>query len=549
MPSLKGILRTNSRLKQVCDYDDDATVNVVRPPIVRRKKPSRAPSPAPALQDTKSVEEDETRLDKAISFDERSLQPQDERINMSVTFEDAVGDDISMAVTFEDQRVVPKPHQSVDLIFEESVEMSINDFMTMQSKPAPEEGDSDAEIADKDFPNWEESSCPTLYDKATAKNKVKEEEIQKFELDDDDDSPTLYDKKTAKQRLKAEAVAKKAAEKAAEKAEANRKKAEEKAEAERKEAEKIAKAEREAAETAEKIAQEEEVRRKERLRKIAEKTAKERLQQTLKLVEEARKAEHKLDHQFARQFTVAKVKATPKDKYKDPNDRPKKIFVPPPIRARMKLVDDYGLARGHSGEYGEDYLDEEEEESEREEEEEEEAISEQADNTSRVRRQNTEKEAKAALAKEEIRIVEVRRELDQREKGKAELVLSEVQEKERPEADKKVEKVKRSRKAVVKREHPFLGDEPQRSGIWEEVKELAADIKYTFSDHPNDDISTAESHESKSSRTTKGTKSSRTTKESKSSRGWLEKKRSKRRKSKRRKSKGKEDQEEVYADL
>ena len=383
--------------------------------------------------------------------------------------------------------------------------MSVEEFTNVQSNTKPEIRSIGAAIAVKVSKEEDESSCPTLYDKAMAKQKIKEEEAARFSFDDDS-GPILYDKTAAKEKLKSEVKRKAAEEKAEaerkaadekaklereateEKAKAEREAAEEKAKAEREAAEKKAKAEREAAE---KIAKEEEEKRKEKIRQIAEKTAKERLQDSLMLVKKAQSLQHKLEAQFARQFTVAKVKATPKEQWRDPNDKSEKVYVPPPIRAKMKVVDDFGLARGHSGEYGDDECDDSEENDE---------------------------------------IVEISRDDETSSEGEpvkkheknARIIRSRVHKEEVREDVEDVDHLLSTR--------PGLEPEPVKSGIlkaWDEVKEIAADIQYTFSEHPEEDSTVS-------------------TIQSKSQNGRIKKKRSKRKKSKRNKLKRNESKEQLY---
>lgn len=150
----KSILRSTSFKvhNQPKSFDDSSTfgsLGMFIPPFMR----GVGKKVAPELAETKPEEHVDGRVEEVVEArggasaqeDERTLEPKDDRINMSVTFDDKI-DDISMVMTFDyDQKVASPPPPPVDEVNEHSVEVTFDNYLEFEAmrKKKADKGDED----------------------------------------------------------------------------------------------------------------------------------------------------------------------------------------------------------------------------------------------------------------------------------------------------------------------------------------------------------------------------------------------------------------------
>jgi hypothetical protein len=284
MPVLKGILRASSFQKKLqdLDFDDDAEeemedVIVSKPPRFRRQNSRIRTKIVRRPVDQREDESPHRNRDLLMNHT-------DERINMSVTFCDDEADNmIHEAVTFD---FVPPS----DEVFEDSVEVTVEEFMEAENKKYKhrEYFDSEASLASSD------GLFDSTFDEETS----------------DSQSSALKRKKAARHRAK------------------------------KKIAEKILKAARAAERKA----------RKEIYRQAAQQRAKERIQETISLLEEAKAVQGLIDSQFTKQMAALQTKIPKHQAAIELKELPKEIelFSPPPVRAGLLVADNFGCDKNRS---------------------------------------------------------------------------------------------------------------------------------------------------------------------------------------------------------
>jgi hypothetical protein len=355
MPVLKGILRASSFQKKLQDlnFDDDARdemedVIVSKPPRFRRQG-SRIR--------TKIVRHPVDQREDESPHRNRDLMMNqtDERINMSVTFcGDAADNMIHETVTFD---FVPPS----DEVFEDSVELTVEEYMEAEKKKYQQREQSDSEVSLASSDGLLDSS----FDEETS----------------DSQSSALKRKKAARLRAK------------------------------KKKAQKILKA----AKAAERQA------RKDMYRRVAQQRAKERIQETISLLEEAKAVQGLIDSQFTKQMAVLQTKIPKNQAVIELKQLPKEIelFSPPPVRAGLLVADNFGYDKNRS---------------------------------------------------------------DDRADGDSTVEAESVQSSKSYEDEEELDNILESRPGIVK---PTPKADPV-TNIWNEIVEIASDIKYSFT-HPDDE--------------------------------------------------------------
>jgi hypothetical protein len=295
MPVLKGILRASSFQKKLQDlnFDDEdeeemEDVIVSKPPRFRRQNSQIR---AKIVRHPVDQREDESPHQNR----DLLMNHTDERINMSVTFCDDEADNIiHEAVTFD---FVPPS----DEVFEDSVEVTIEEFMEAGKNKNKHREDSDSETSI--------ASSDRLFDSS-------------FDDETSDSQSSAYRRKKAARLL-----------------------------ARKKKAEKILKAARAAerkARAAEKKA------RKEMYRQAAQQRAQERIQETINLLEEAKAVQGLIDSQFTKQMAALQTKLPKQQEVIELKELPKEaeLFSPPPVRAGLIVSDNFGYEKNRSDDRG-----------------------------------------------------------------------------------------------------------------------------------------------------------------------------------------------------